>query len=85
MVGQGFKTAMRVLDKGRLTMGACALGASQTLLDMCIEHVRRLERSKRRSAGRRAVRFLLADMATELYAARCMLYHLAISRDEKKT
>ena len=36
MVGQGFKTAMRVLDKGRLTMGACALGASQKLLDLSL-------------------------------------------------
>ena len=37
MVGQGFKTAMRVLDKGRLTMGACALGASQKLLEIRLE------------------------------------------------
>jgi acyl-CoA dehydrogenase len=43
MVGQGFRTAMRVLDKGRLTMGACALGASQKLLDLWF---------KRRSRGR---------------------------------
>ena len=40
MVGMGFKTAMRVLDKGRLTMGACALGASQKLLDMCVAQIK---------------------------------------------
>ena len=40
MIGQGFKTAMRVLDKGRLTMGACALGASQEMLEMCVNRVR---------------------------------------------
>ncbi len=38
-VGQGFKTAMRVLDKGRLTMGACALGASQKLLELSVARV----------------------------------------------
>ena len=45
MVGQGFKTAMRVLDKGRLTMGACALGASQKLLELSVAQVRQKMKS----------------------------------------
>jgi acyl-CoA dehydrogenase len=79
MVGQGFKTAMRVLDKGRLTMGACALGAAQKLLDVCVAHVRGKMRSM---DDLQATQFMLADMATEIHAARQMLYHAAWLRDQ---
>ena len=40
-VGQGFRTAMKVLDKGRLSMGACALGASRKVMQVCGEHLKR--------------------------------------------
>lgn len=82
MVGQGFKTAMRVLDKGRLTMGACALGASQKLLDMCVTHVKRKAKHWKSRDDLQATQFVLADMATEIYAARQMLYKSAWSRDQ---
>lgn len=81
MVGQGFKTAMRVLDKGRLTMGACALGASQKLLDLCVEHVKRKKENGKSWDDLQSDQFLLADTATEIYAARQMLYHSARLRD----
>ena len=84
MAGQGFKTAMRVLDKGRLTMGACALGASQRLLDMCIKHIRGKIQSGYPRDTLQATEFKLADMAAEIYAARQMLYHAAKSRDQGK-
>ena len=84
MVGQGFKTAMRVLDKGRLTMGACALGASQELLDMCLERVRgRIAAGVSRDSLQSQL-FSLADMATQIFAARQMLYHVAKLRDKDK-
>jgi acyl-CoA dehydrogenase len=82
MVGQGFKTAMRVLDKGRLTMGACALGASQKLLDMCVAHVEQKAKHGKSWDDLQSVQFVLADMATEIYAARQMLYHSAWLRDQ---
>jgi len=84
MVGSGFKTAMRVLDKGRLTMGACALGASQKLLDMCVAHIRQQINSGKSKAVLQAAQFSLADMATEIYAARRMLYDTARLRDSDK-
>jgi len=84
MVGQGFKTAMRVLDKGRLTMGACALGASQSVLDACIERVRHRLDSGESADALQAIQFFLADMATAIYAARQMLYHTAGLRDQGK-
>jgi acyl-CoA dehydrogenase len=84
MVGMGFKTAMRVLDKGRLTMGACALGASQKLLDKCVARVNQQIKSGKSRAVLQAAQFSLADMATEIYAARQMLYETARSRDSGK-
>jgi len=84
MVGSGFKTAMRVLDKGRLTMGACALGASQKLLDMCVAHIRQQIDSGKSKADLQSAQFSLADMATEIYAARRMLYDTARLRDRDK-
>jgi acyl-CoA dehydrogenase len=82
MVGQGFKTAMRVLDKGRLTMGACALGASQYLLERCIERIRQKIRSGKAPDALQVAQFTVADMATEIHAARRMLQHAARLRDQ---
>ncbi|MEJ2284851.1 MAG: acyl-CoA dehydrogenase family protein [Desulfobacterales bacterium] len=84
MVGQGFKTAMRVLDKGRLTMGACALGASQKLLEKSREHIKDLIKSGVSRDDLQAALFSLADMASEIFAARRMLYDTARLRDTGK-
>ncbi|MCG8566181.1 MAG: acyl-CoA dehydrogenase family protein [Desulfobacterales bacterium] len=81
MVGQGFKTAMRVLDKGRLSMGACALGACGKILDICLERLRRLQSAGWKEAQLQSSWFALADMATELQAARAMLYQTARQKD----
>ena len=82
MIGQGFKTAMRVLDKGRLTMGACALGASQKLLDMCVDYAKQRIQFGKPIGQFQMIQIMLADMATEIYAGRQMLYHAACMRDE---
>ncbi len=81
MVGQGFRTAMRVLDKGRLTMGACALGASQKLLELSVEQIQKKIQSGQSKNDLQAAQFVLADMATDIYAGRQMLYHAARLRD----
>ena len=82
MVGQGFKTAMRVLDKGRLTIGAAALGASQKLLELCVERLKSKIHSSTAAKKMQSNQFTLADMATEIYAARQMLHHAAWLRDQ---
>jgi acyl-CoA dehydrogenase len=84
MVGKGFNTAMRVLDKGRLTMGACALGASQKLLEKCLSHIKHLIQSGISRGDLQGAQFSLADMATEIFAARRMLYDTARLRDTGK-
>ena len=82
MVGQGFKTAMRVLDKGRLAMGACAVGASQKMLALCIAHIQKKARSGKSWDDLQAEQFTLADLATETLAARQMLYYASQLRDQ---
>ncbi|UCF85417.1 MAG: acyl-CoA dehydrogenase family protein [Desulfobacteraceae bacterium] len=84
MIGQGFKTAMRVLDKGRLTMGACALGSAQRLLELCVAYSKERVQFGKPIASFQSVGNMLADMATEIYAARQMLYHASWLRDQGK-
>ncbi|MDZ7696146.1 MAG: acyl-CoA dehydrogenase family protein [Deltaproteobacteria bacterium] len=83
MVGQGFKTAMKVLDKGRLTMGASALGSAQRLLELSLDYAKQRVQFNRPIAEFQAIQFMLADMATQIYAGRQMLYHAAWLRDKK--
>jgi acyl-CoA dehydrogenase len=85
MVGQGFKTAMKVLDKGRLTMGASALGSAQRLLELSLDYAKQRVQFSRPIAEFQAIQFMLADMATQIYAGRQMLYHAAWLRDHKGT
>lgn len=84
MVGQGFKTAMRVLDKGRLTMAACALGASQRVMELCIYFVKKKIETGKPKADLQTAQFRLADMATQIFAARQMLYRTAWLKDQNK-
>ncbi|KIX14200.1 acyl-CoA dehydrogenase family protein [Dethiosulfatarculus sandiegensis] len=83
MTGQGFKTAMRTLDKGRLTMGASALGSAQRLLGLSLDYAKQRVQFKQPIGNFQSVQNMLADMATQIYAARQMLYHAAQLRDEK--
>ncbi len=82
-VGRGFATAMKVLDKGRLAMGAAALGAAQKLLELCVDYAQQRVQFGRPIASNQAIQFMLADMATEIYAARQMLHHAAWLRDRR--
>ncbi len=85
MVGQGFRTAMKTLDKGRLTIASTCLGAAQRLLELSLDYAKQRVQFGRPIAEFQAVQFMLADMATEIYAARQMLYHAARLRDERGT
>ena len=80
-VGQGFKTAMRVLDKGRLSMGACALGAAQRVIELSHAHIRYQLETGRPEQTLQAAQFKLADMAIQISAARQMLYHASRLKD----
>ncbi len=81
-VGQGFKTAMRVLDKGRLSMGACALGASKKIMQMSIARVKQKLASGTPKAALQSEMFALADMNIQIFAAQEMLYKTAWLKDQ---
>ena len=84
MIGQGFKTAMRVLDKGRMSIGAASVGAAQKLLDMSVAYAKERVQFGRPIAEFQMIQSMIADMATEIFAARHMLYHAACMRDMGK-
>lgn len=80
-VGQGFKTAMKTLDKGRLTLGASTLGAAEKLLDLSVQYAKQRVQFGKPIAHFQAIQLMLANMATEIYATRQMIYHAAWLRD----
>ena len=82
MIGAGFKTAMRVLDKGRLTMGACALGAAQKLLELSVAYAKERVQFGKPIGQFQSIQNMLANMATEIYAARQILYNAAWMKDQ---
>lgn len=84
-LGLGFQTAMKVLDRGRLTMGASALGASQKMLDLSSEYAKTRVQFGKPIASFQAIQWMIAEMATNIYAARQMLYHAAWLRDTRGT
>ena len=77
--GEGFKIAMRGLDGGRINIAACSLGAAQAALDHSQVYVRERRQFGQPIANFQALQFKLADMATELVAARQMV-RLAASK-----
>ena len=72
--GQGFGIAMMGLDGGRLNIGACSLGGAQRCLDEAIRYTKERQQFGKPVADFQNTQFMLADMATELEAARVLLY-----------
>ncbi|MFK4836614.1 acyl-CoA dehydrogenase family protein [Microbacterium sp. ZW T2_14] len=81
--GQGFKIAMSALDGGRINIAACSLGGAQWALDRAVRYVHERFTFGEPLAERQAVVFALADMATELHAARALVRGAAAALDEK--
>ena len=75
--GEGFRIAMSGLDGGRLNIGACSLGGAQRCLDEALAYTRERRQFGQRIADFQATQFTLADMETELQAARTLLYAAA--------
>ena len=75
--GHGFRFAMMGLDGGRLNIGACSLGGAQRCLDEAVRYTRDRKQFGTAIADFQNTQFTLADMATELEAARALLYMAA--------
>ena len=72
--GEGFRIAMAGLDGGRLNIGACSLGGAQRCLDEAIGYTRERKQFGKAISDFQNTQFMLADMATDLEAARALLY-----------
>lgn len=81
--GEGFKIAMKGLDGGRLNIAACSLGAAQGALDAARRYLRERSQFGQALAQFQALQFKLADMATELVAARQMVHGAARRLDAR--
>jgi len=80
--GEGFRFAMAGLDGGRLNIGACSLGGAQRCLDEAIAYSKDRQQFGQPIAEFQNTQFMLADMATELEAARALLYLAAVKVTE---
>jgi alkylation response protein AidB-like acyl-CoA dehydrogenase len=80
--GDGFKIAMAGLDGGRLNIGACSIGGAQRCLDETISYVKERKQFGRSIAEFQNTQFTLADMATDLAAARSLLHVAALKVNE---
>lgn len=80
--GQGFKTAMKVLDKGRLHIAAVAVGAAKRMLRDALDYAMTRKQFGQAIAQFQLVQGMLADSKTELYAAECMVLDAARKRDD---
>jgi alkylation response protein AidB-like acyl-CoA dehydrogenase len=81
--GDGFKFAMAGLDGGRINIGACSLGGAQAALDKAVRYMGERKAFNRSLDQFQALQFRVADMATELEAARSLLYRAAAKLDAK--
>jgi alkylation response protein AidB-like acyl-CoA dehydrogenase len=80
--GEGFRIAMMGLDGGRLNIGACSLGGAQRCLDEAVRYTKERQQFGKPIADFQNTQFTLADMATDLEAARALLYRAAVKVTE---
>ncbi|UXC92310.1 acyl-CoA dehydrogenase family protein [Sphingobium sp. RSMS] len=80
--GEGFRIAMMGLDGGRLNIGACSLGGAQRCIDEALTYTKDRKQFGQSIADFQNTQFTLADMETELQAARTLLYAAAVKVTE---
>jgi alkylation response protein AidB-like acyl-CoA dehydrogenase len=79
--GQGFAIALSALDSGRLGIAACAIGVAQAALDEAVDYATGRQQFGRPIADFQGLRFMLADMATQIEAGRALYLAAARLRD----
>jgi alkylation response protein AidB-like acyl-CoA dehydrogenase len=80
--GDGFRTFLKILDGGRISIGALAVGLAQAALDASIPYAQTREQFGRPIGSFQGVAFMIADMATEIEAARQMVWRAAWLKDQ---
>jgi len=81
--GEGFRIAMMGLDGGRINIGACSLGTARAAIDRAKTYMSERKQFGKPLSDFQALQFKLADMATELEAARLMIRHAAAALDRR--
>jgi alkylation response protein AidB-like acyl-CoA dehydrogenase len=79
--GAGLRQALGALDGGRIAIAAMGVGLAQGAFELALRHARERRQFGRAIVGFQAVQFTLAEMATEIAAARCLLYQAARVKD----
>ncbi len=82
--GAGFKTFMKTLDGGRISIGALALGIAQGAYEAAVKYAKTREQFGQPIANFQGIQFMLADMATRIEASRHLIYHAARLKDAGK-
>lgn len=83
-VGQGFVNAMEILDGGRISIAALAVGIAQGAYESAVRYSRERQQFGKPISEFQAIQFKLADMATEIDAARLLTYRAAWMKDQGK-
>lgn len=82
--GEGLKLALSLLDGGRIGIAAQALGIAEAALDEGTKYALQREQGGHLISDYQAIQFMLADMATEIEAARLLVYRAAVEKDKQE-
>ncbi|MEP0845810.1 MAG: acyl-CoA dehydrogenase family protein, partial [Phycisphaerae bacterium] len=81
-IGQGYVDAMKVLERGRVGIGALSVGLARGALEESLAYAAQRQAFGKALAEHQAIQFMLADMATQIEAARLLIYDSAIALDD---
>jgi alkylation response protein AidB-like acyl-CoA dehydrogenase len=82
--GEGFKQFLKILDSGRIGIGAMSIGLAQAAFDLAVKFAKERKQFGHSIAEFQAIQWKLADMATKIEAARNLVYHAAYLKDSGK-
>ena len=85
MIGKGFSTAMRVLDKGRLTLAAASVGMAKKALELAVLYAKQRVQFGKPIGQFQLIQGMLAQMATEIFAGQNMVYRTAWQKDQGRS
>ncbi len=84
-LNEGFKQAMMILDGGRISIAALSVGIAEGAFEACLKYAKERKQFGRPIADFQAIQFKLADMATEIEAAKLLTFRAAAMKDEGKS
>lgn len=82
-VGKGFQQAMKILDGGRISIGALAMGIAKGAFEAAVKYAKEREQFGQPIANFQAIAFKLADMETQIQASEALLYQAAYMKNNK--